>query len=143
MSQIDWDRIVADADNEARKKVQKESENGQNSLDFISEPHVACCLLVDTSGSMQGSKIDELNRALQHFKKDVCADPLSAKRVDVCVVEFNSKAHGTHSTPSYTTTGIPFLSVKDMSSGKLNFSSCKFISNIKYKTQRTIFEMQS
>lgn len=41
MSQIDWDRIVADADNEARKKVQKESENGQNSLDFISEPHVA------------------------------------------------------------------------------------------------------
>lgn len=29
MSQIDWDRIVADADNEARKKVQKESENGQ------------------------------------------------------------------------------------------------------------------
>ena len=92
MSQIDWDRIVADADNEARKKVQKESENGQNSLDFISEPHVACCLLVDTSGSMQGSKIDELNRALQHFKKDVCADPLSAKRVDVCVVEFNSKA---------------------------------------------------
>lgn len=92
MSQIDWDRIVADADNEARKKVQKESENGQNSLDFISEPHVAYCLLVDTSGSMQGSKIDELNRALQHFKKDVCADPLSAKRVDVCVVEFNSKA---------------------------------------------------
>ena len=69
MSQIDWDRIVADADNEARKKVQKESENGQNSLDFISEPHVACCLLVDTSGSMQGSKIDELNRTLQHFKK--------------------------------------------------------------------------
>lgn len=68
MSQIDWDRIVADADNEARKKVQKESENGQNSLDFISEPHVAYCLLVDTSGSMQGSKIDELNRALQHFK---------------------------------------------------------------------------
>ena len=40
---------------------------------------------------------------------------------------------GTHSTPSYTTTGIPFLSVKDMSSGKLNFSSCKFISNIEHK----------
>ena len=69
MSQIDWDRIVADADNEARKKVQKESENGQNSLDFISKPHVTCCLLVDISSSMQGSEIDELNRTLQHFKK--------------------------------------------------------------------------
>lgn len=40
---------------------------------------------------------------------------------------------GTHSTPSYTTTGIPFLSVKDISSGKLNFSSCKFISSKEHK----------
>lgn len=59
------------------------------------------------------------------------------------LLNLTARPHGTHSTPSYTTTGIPFLSVKDMSSGKLNFSSCKFISNIKYKTQRTIFEMQS
>ena len=73
MSQIDWDRIVADADNEARKKVQKESENGQNSLDFISEPHVACCLLVDTSGSMQGSKIDGLNEELCSILKKTFA----------------------------------------------------------------------
>lgn len=35
---------------------------------------------------------------------------------------------GTHSTPKYTTSGIPFLSVKDMSSGKLNFENTKFIS---------------
>ena len=35
---------------------------------------------------------------------------------------------GTHSTPKYTTSGVPFLSVKDMSSGKLNFSNCKYIS---------------
>lgn len=35
---------------------------------------------------------------------------------------------GTHSTPKYSTYGIPFLSVKDMSSGYLNFSNTKFIS---------------
>lgn len=35
---------------------------------------------------------------------------------------------GTHSTPKYTTSGVPFLSVKDMSSGKLDFSNCKYIS---------------
>lgn len=35
---------------------------------------------------------------------------------------------GTHSTPKYTTSGIPFLSVKDMSNGKLSFNSCKYIS---------------
>ncbi|MCR5573917.1 MAG: restriction endonuclease subunit S [Bacteroidaceae bacterium] len=35
---------------------------------------------------------------------------------------------GTHSTPKYTLTGVPFLSVKDMSSGKLSFVNTKFIS---------------
>lgn len=35
---------------------------------------------------------------------------------------------GTHSTPKYTSDGIPFLSVKDMSNGKLSFDSCKYIS---------------
>ena len=35
---------------------------------------------------------------------------------------------GTHSTPRYITSGVPFLSVKDMSSGQLDFSNCKYIS---------------
>ena len=35
---------------------------------------------------------------------------------------------GTHKTPTYTNSGIPFLSVKDMSTGKLNFSNTKFVS---------------
>jgi len=35
---------------------------------------------------------------------------------------------GTHSTPKYTTSGIPFLSVKDMSTGCLNFHQTKYIS---------------
>ena len=35
---------------------------------------------------------------------------------------------GTHSTPKYTESGIPFISVKDVSSGNLDFSNCKHIS---------------
>ena len=35
---------------------------------------------------------------------------------------------GTHSTPKYIENGIPFISVKDVSTGKLDFSNCKFIS---------------
>ncbi len=35
---------------------------------------------------------------------------------------------GTHSTPKYTTKGVPFLSVKDMSSGTLDFSNTRFVS---------------
>lgn len=44
---------------------------------------------------------------------------------------------GTHSTPKYCESGIPFLSVKDMSDGKLHFDNCKYISeeehNVLYK----------
>ena len=35
---------------------------------------------------------------------------------------------GTHSTPKYTINGISFISVKNVSSGKLDFSNCKHIS---------------
>jgi type I restriction enzyme S subunit len=36
---------------------------------------------------------------------------------------------GTHHTPTYTKNGIPFISVKDLSSGELNFSDTRFISD--------------
>lgn len=40
---------------------------------------------------------------------------------------------GTHRTPKYATSGIPFLSVKDLSSGKLDFSHTKFITEEEHK----------
>ena len=40
----------------------------------------------------------------------------------------NTLTDGTHSTPKYTESGIPFLSVKNMSSGILDFKNTKFIS---------------
>ena len=35
-----------------------------------SEPHMACLLLLDTSGSMYGEPIDELNKALNQVLND-------------------------------------------------------------------------
>ena len=40
---------------------------------------------------------------------------------------------GTHYTPNYTDNGIPFLSVKDMSSGKLDFRNTRYISPEEHK----------
>ena len=40
----------------------------------------------------------------------------------------NTLTDGTHNTPKYTESGIPFLSVKNMSSGVLDFKNTKFIS---------------
>lgn len=63
----------------------------QTDPEFLTEPHLACCLLVDVSGSMlSNGKIDQLNQALAQFKDQVCSDSLSAKRVEVCVISFGS-----------------------------------------------------
>jgi len=35
---------------------------------------------------------------------------------------------GTHTTPTYVEEGVPFLSIKDVSSGKIDFTNCKYIS---------------
>ena len=40
---------------------------------------------------------------------------------------------GTHSTPKYVESGIPFISVKDVSSGCLDFSNCKYITKEEHK----------
>ena len=40
---------------------------------------------------------------------------------------------GTHSRPQYVDSGIPFVSVKDISSGKLDFSNCKYITEQEHR----------
>jgi len=52
------------------------------------EPRCPCLLLLDTSGSMQGTPIHELNAGLVTFKDELVADALSAKRVEVAIVTF-------------------------------------------------------
>src|SRR6187549_2152384 len=52
------------------------------------EPRCACLLLLDTSGSMQGPKITQLNAGLLKFAEQLRADSMAAKRVEVAVVTF-------------------------------------------------------
>lgn len=52
------------------------------------EPRCACLLLLDTSGSMGGRPIKELNDGLRTFEEELKADSLSAKRVEVAVMTF-------------------------------------------------------
>ncbi|MDX2263412.1 MAG: VWA domain-containing protein [Hyphomicrobiales bacterium] len=52
------------------------------------EPRCPCLLLLDTSGSMQGQPISELNAGLIGFKDELMADSLAAKRVEVGIVTF-------------------------------------------------------
>ncbi len=52
------------------------------------EPRCPCVLLLDTSGSMQGAKISQLNAGLQTFASELQSDSMAAKRVEVAMVTF-------------------------------------------------------
>lgn len=52
------------------------------------EPRCAVVLLLDTSGSMQGQPIAELNEGLREFDKTLKGDRLASLRVEVAVVTF-------------------------------------------------------
>lgn len=52
------------------------------------EPRCPCLLLLDTSMSMRGRPIDELNAGLIAFKEELMADSLAAKRVEIGIVGF-------------------------------------------------------
>lgn len=52
------------------------------------EPRCPCLMLLDTSGSMNGEPIAQLNDGLRSFESELKSDSLSSKRVEVAVVTF-------------------------------------------------------
>jgi uncharacterized protein YegL len=52
------------------------------------EPRCPCILLLDTSVSMAGPKITQLNAGLQFFAEQLKADSMAMKRVEVAIVTF-------------------------------------------------------
>ena len=63
-------------------------------LEYISETHLACVFLLDTSGSMCGSGIDSLNEGLETFRVMLSDesefDARTRACIDVAVVTFDS-----------------------------------------------------
>lgn len=56
------------------------------------EPHLACVLLLDTSGSMSGAPIASLNQAINDFKEKTAMDVMAMKRVDIAIISFDDEA---------------------------------------------------
>lgn len=69
---------------------------------------VAICLCVDTSTSMDGEPINELNRGIQMFVDELLKDEIAKYSAEIAVVEFNSNAE----------TKLPFTPVSELKSMK-------------------------
>ena len=54
------------------------------------EQKCLCVLVVDTSGSMSGEPINQLNRGIQEFQQEVIADFIASQRLEVSIVTFGS-----------------------------------------------------
>lgn len=70
--------------------VMEEDQKVFGEVEFAdnAEPRCPCLLLLDTSGSMKGAAIAELNEGLAAFRAELMEDRLAAKRVELAVVTF-------------------------------------------------------
>lgn len=67
------------------------------------EPRCPCILLLDTSGSMSGRPLEQLNAAYAQFVQELLDDSLAAKRVELCVINFGPvQMHQDFKTPTNT-----------------------------------------
>jgi uncharacterized protein YegL len=64
----------------------------EESVEFAlnNQPRCACVLILDTSGSMAGARIDALNAGLKTFREELAGDNVASQRVEVAIVEFNT-----------------------------------------------------
>ena len=83
---------------------------------------------IDKAISLHQKNIDEANVFMASVLNDVFVE-LEEKYSSKTVYELCTKiTDGTHSTPKYIDSGIPFLSVKNISQGVISFDDTKFIS---------------
>lgn len=57
------------------------------------EPRCPCVLLLDTSGSMSGAPINELNAGLETFQTQLQRDDYARMRVEVAIITFGNGTH--------------------------------------------------
>ncbi len=76
-----------------------------NNLDVANPaPRCPVLLLLDTSGSMSGAPIDELNRALKQFIQETADDEAASRSVELEVVTFDDQAN----------VAMPFCGIRDV-----------------------------
>jgi len=77
------------------QKVMIDTFNLDEVVEFAEnpEPRCPCVLLLDTSGSMQGERIEALNQGLLSLKDELVKNSLASRRVEVAIITFDSNVN--------------------------------------------------
>lgn len=67
----------------------------EKNIEFVRNPEPRCpvVLLLDSSISMEGERISQLNAGVVTFKEEVKRDPTASLRVEVAVISFNDSVN--------------------------------------------------
>jgi uncharacterized protein YegL len=76
------------------------------------DPRIACALLLDTSSSMSGEPIGQLNHGFELFCEEIKSDELAKKRAEITVITFGGTAR----------VEIPFTEGRDLQPRELTAS---------------------
>jgi Uncharacterized protein encoded in toxicity protection region of plasmid R478, contains von Willebrand factor (vWF) domain len=74
------------------------------------DPRCAVVLLLDTSGSMSGQPIIELNKGLVTFQQKLSQDHLASRRVEVAIITFDSSVNIVQNFVTVDQFNPPYLS---------------------------------
>lgn len=66
--------------------------SGENDLAVNPAPRVPICLCLDTSGSMEGDRCEELTKGVEKFYNSIKADDVAVNSAEVCIVTFGGSA---------------------------------------------------
>lgn len=80
----------------------------------VDKDHMSVLIAIDTSGSVSGDAISNINANLNNFARIICQDPVAAKCVDVCVISFDDRVQVIQD----------WVPVKDMRSFELTCGGC-------------------
>ena len=75
-----------------------------------------CALLLDTSGSMDGRPIAELQKGLELFYKEIKEDPIMSKRLEIAIITYDSLVEIKQLPALVEEFDMPLLKVRGMTS---------------------------
>jgi uncharacterized protein YegL len=81
-------------------------------IEFADNPDSRCAvvLLLDTSSSMSGQRIQELNKGLVTFQQELSKDLFASRRVEVAIITFDSSVNTVQNFVTVDQFNPPYLS---------------------------------